>query len=102
MTDVPDWVVDQVVDQLNKRSPVLVVCRGVKGGTEMAKPDLYGMPETNASKLQGDNDILRASNEALLTALQLIVDQADSDDGLTAWDGGDIARAAIAKAKGEA
>lgn len=31
----------------------------------MARPDLYGMPETDASKLQGDNDVLRAENERL-------------------------------------
>ena len=32
----------------------------------------------------------------LRAALQKIVDEADSDDGLTAWDGADIARAALA------
>ncbi len=29
-------------------------------------------------------------------ALQRIVNEADSDDGMTAWDGGDIAREALA------
>lgn len=35
--------------------------------------------------------------ERLRAALQQIVDEADSDNGLTAWDGGDIARAALVK-----
>lgn len=34
-------------------------------------------------------------NVELRAALQRIVDEADSDDGLTAWDGSDIARAAL-------
>jgi hypothetical protein len=42
---------------------------------------------------------VEAINAELLAALQRIVDEADSDDGLTAWDGGDIARAALAKAR---
>jgi predicted nuclease with TOPRIM domain len=33
--------------------------------------------------------------ERLRTALQQIVTEADSDDGLTAWDGADIARRAL-------
>jgi hypothetical protein len=36
-----------------------------------------------------------AEIERLRAALQRIVDEADSDDGLTAWDGSDIARAAL-------
>ena len=39
--------------------------------------------------------------ERLRAALQQIVDEADSDNGLTAWDGGDIARHALEQA-GEA
>jgi hypothetical protein len=38
---------------------------------------------------------LRAKNEKLLAALRRIVAEADSDDGLTAWDGADIARNAL-------
>ena len=37
----------------------------------MTKPDLYGMPETNASKLQGDNEVLRAENERLRAEVEL-------------------------------
>ena len=33
--------------------------------------------------------------ERLRAALQKIVDEADSDDGLTAWDGADIAKRAL-------
>ena len=43
---------------------------------------------------------LRALNAKLTEALQKIVDEADGDDGMTAWDGGDIARDALAKGKG--
>jgi hypothetical protein len=35
--------------------------------------------------------------QVLVSALQQIIAEADSDDGLTAWDGADIARAALAK-----
>jgi hypothetical protein len=35
--------------------------------------------------------------ERLTAALQQIVTEADSDDGLTAWDGADIARRALEK-----
>jgi len=37
-----------------------------------------------------------AEIERLRAALQKIIDEADSNDGLTAWDGADIARAALA------
>jgi hypothetical protein len=38
---------------------------------------------------------LHAESERLRAALQQIVMEADSDDGMTAWDGGDIARRAL-------
>ena len=38
------------------------------------------------------------SCERLRAVLQRIVDEAESDDGLTAWDGGDIARVALGQA----
>lgn len=41
--------------------------------------------------------LLNNDNEHLLEALRKIVAEADSDDGLTAWDGGNIARAALEK-----
>lgn len=47
-----------------------------------------------------DDEIIRgleAENERLRAALQQIIDEAESDDGLTAWDGSEIARAALNK-----
>ena len=38
---------------------------------------------------------LRAEILRLRAALQKIIDEADSNDGLTAWDGSNIARAAL-------
>jgi hypothetical protein len=37
----------------------------------------------------------RVEIEQLRAALQQIIAEADSDDGMTAWDGGDIARRAL-------
>jgi len=46
-----------------------------------------------------ENVILRLANdnERMRAALQKIVTEADSDNGLTAWDGADIARRALEK-----
>lgn len=40
-----------------------------------------------------------AEVKRLRAALQRIVDEAESDDGLTAWDGSDIARQALNEQK---
>jgi hypothetical protein len=69
----------------------------------MARPDLYGMPETDASKLQGDNDVLRAINEELVEALKTFLKVREKAN----WDDDDMneaehkARAVIARAKEE-
>jgi hypothetical protein len=51
-----------------------------------------------AANIDGFHRVLAARDatiERLRIALQRIVNEADSDDGLTAWDGSDIARAAL-------
>ncbi len=48
-----------------------------------------------AAQQSDEIDSLKAKIERLRAALQKIVDEADSDDGLTAWDGSDIARVAL-------
>ena len=53
------------------------------------KPNDYDHAVVMIGGLHSEIDRLRA-------ALQRIVDEADGDDGLTAWDGGDIARTALA------
>ena len=64
--------------------------------------------DAEIERLRGENERLRghiyASNrpqpeevERMRAALQKIIDDAESDDGATAWDGADIAQAALAK-----
>ena len=45
--------------------------------------------------LQHRANAIDDENERLRTALQQIVHEADSDDGISAWDGSDIARRAL-------
>ena len=67
------------------------------------RPDCYHHLLVCPAIVWADKEIerLRALNAKLTEALQKIVDEADSDDGMTAWDGGDIARDALAKVRGE-
>ncbi len=53
----------------------------------------------SAQANDGQAAALLKQNAALRAALERIVAEAESDDGLTAWDGGDIARAALTAAK---
>ena len=65
---------------------------------EVAKLRLVIVHEADCTEAADDEAMRRGHEiERLRAALQRIVDEADSDDGLTAWDGGDIAREALNK-----
>ena len=58
-------------------------------------PDDWYIEPTGESRIL-DQQKVAVELGRLRAALQQIVDEADSDDGLTAWDGGDIARKTLA------
>jgi len=53
-------------------------------------PDWVFLKDRGAMMAEAADEI-----ERLRAALQKIIDDADSDDGATAWDGSEIARAAL-------
>ena len=79
-------------------------CEAFDNGHIVTNSDIKRMMQEEIDELQSDNFKLAAAVndialkdriERLEAALQKIIDDAESDDGATAWDGADIARAAL-------
>lgn len=70
----------------------------IDNGRTWCQDDVYGpCEECKAEPVKYIAASMKATKEIerLRAALQQIVDEADSDDGMTAWDGGDIAAKAL-------